>query len=442
MTFRLPERSTSGNLLLLFIVTNASGGTTIAANGVTDDASQTWTNVIGGTTGIGGTNGRGWVFKMENTAASAQKISVALSVNNGFTQVVLMEITNVQVSNAIAKTWSNEGIVTNTAWDSGAAQTPTAGSSIYQAAFQTTGTTYIGGGVSTAGTNYSLELDSITEGCPSQSWENVTATSHSPTITVTTTSTWLTMAVEVKAGANGSDGAAFRTKRLQGTNWSSVNTASFPWHLPTDGNLILIDTSTGNGGVQHIASISGATFTEHANSPLNNSSTTVQHHHADNTTASRTALNGTVTLSAVNSNGGTCWFRDIVGANTVPLDTQTSAIGTQSVAGNLQPLTVSPSGGTRLCTVYIDHDSGSETGTVTANDNFLIPWAQQDGTSLNQFCMDSGFATAIISSGTYSPNFTRAATAAGSWTSLGASYKAAATVLPIPNLILAPYRPA
>lgn len=420
----LPERSQSGNLLLLWVVQN-SGTATISS--VTDDQSQTWTQVDLGNgttgTGSGNTNLLLWCYKMENTAAGVQKITVNFSANNGFTQSAAVEIFNVPASATIGHVWFKEGTVSGTAWDAGTAATPTAGRSIYQVAFQSTGTTYNGGGVSTAGTNYSLELDSIIEGCVAQSWENVTATSHSPTITVNTTSTWITAAIEVVAGTGGADGASFRTKRLQGTNYSVVSATTFPWHLPTDGNLILVDISDG-GSAPHITGWTGATFTEHPNSPLSNGATQIQHFHADNTTASRTARNGTVTLSAAGT-GGAMWLRDVIGADPSPLDTTTSGTGTQSVAGNLQPLTVSPSAGTRMCSVYLDHESGSETGVVTATDNFLLPYSQQDGTSLNGYALDSGFAAKVISSGTFAPNFTRSATAAGLWAALGASYKAA-----------------
>ena len=49
LTFFFPEGSQSGNLLLIWIFSNT--GTTLAANAVTDDQSQTWTPVYTGTSG-------------------------------------------------------------------------------------------------------------------------------------------------------------------------------------------------------------------------------------------------------------------------------------------------------------------------------------------------------------------------------------------------------
>lgn len=420
-TQAFPEATQSGNLLLAFIFTNSGG--TMATNAVTDDQSQTWTRVIDA---AGGTNATGFVFKKENTAASVRKVTFAIGVVANFIQIALLEISNVNASSALGLTWSNEDTSGGTAWSSGANQTPTAGSSIYQVAITTGAQPFNATSPATKGGSYQMEIDQMQQGLVGQSWEGVTATSHTPTITVQPSTTWVSLAVEVLAGTGGANANPFRVKRAQSDCWANIGTCGFKYHLPTDGNLILVGASSGDGS-QNITSIGALTYTQHTSSPITGPSGggVVQHFHAANVTPSRTAYSGTVTLAGNNLNGGVVWFLDVVGADPSPLDVATGTTGTQSVAGNLCTLTVSPTAGTRLAVCYVDHASGSETGMSDATINFLIPYANQDGGSTNHYTMDSGFATKVVTAAT-TFTFTRSATAAGGWEALGAAYKAAA----------------
>jgi len=214
------------------------------------------------------------------------------------------------------------------------------------------------------------------------------------------------------------------------------------YQFPCTGNLILVDVSTGSDSTHTISSITGATYTEHGASPKSDQlgGSTIQHFHADNNPPSRT-LNGTVTWVAPPQagSGGCIWLRDIKGMEVSPLDTAATGSGilagtngalsgqfNQTVAGDLDLGTITPSAGTRLVTWYSDDASGSFVGSADVTVNFLEPYVNQNGGAGNDYTLDSCLGSKIVT-GPQNGTFQRSATAAGVGEVLAAAYKVAST---------------
>jgi hypothetical protein len=453
LTIQFLWPSQAGNFLMLHLYTNNTGGMDVSS--ITDNKSQTWTRTSGTTTN---SNLNQFIYTFKNTASGVQTITVNFTNYGGFISYALSEWFNVDQTTPIGagKVTTTEVTTGATSWATGAFSTnPTAGDAIYQTA-SAGAFSYNDQTGFTAGSNggtYVLEAAELTSGLVAQVCTNASGGSTNPTLTAGTSSVYNTMAVALTPASAGSDNPnAFRVKRATMMTLSQQTTSTPKYQFPCEGNLQVLCSSAGNASTTTISSVtsSSASYAHINNSPLSGSFVgQFAMMYAKNFTASRTN-NGTITLTSVpdiSTKGVVVWFLDVIGGDsTSPLDTGTvtsagtgtvgTNTGNQTIAGNLAPFTLQPSGGTELAISYLDHDSGSDTGVTGSTYNFIEPYSGQNGGAGETWTMDSGLALALISANA-TVTYTRSATAAGQWGSLGALFKPpAGGATTIPRILL------
>jgi hypothetical protein len=432
-TLSFPHGTTNGNVLLLHDYRNSGGFTD---SSVADDKGQNWTL----STSTLGTNANGYVWFFAGSTAGAKQVTVtvAAGTNSGdFHAYSLSEWFNVSTSAPIRGNSINEGVAASTDWTAGSIS-PLTSNLVYQSAVCTAwpleSTTVYTAQTSAGGPSYQLECADLMDGYVAQSAVSA-STTHTPTIHSGKSATWLSLATELNAASAGSDSTSpFRVKRAQGSNFKFLNVAAPAIQFPCDGNLIV--TGISNVTAAGITSVTlGSTSLTHINnSPVTNGvgGTVAFMYTTGNFTPARTT-NGVWTWTSVPAGGATAWFMDVVGAATSgALDASTvtsSGVGTvgsntgnQGAAGNLSVFQFNPSSGTELAINYLDHNSGSETGMADTSIAMIEPYAGQDGAAGGDWTMDSGLAIKLINVAT-SFTYTRSATAAGNWETLGALFK-------------------
>jgi hypothetical protein len=442
LTIQLLWPSQAGNFLMLHLYTNNTAGMDVSS--VTDDKSQTWTRTSGTTTN---SQLNQFIYTFKNTVSGVRTVTINFTNPSGFCSYTLSEWFNVDQTTPIGagKAISTEVTTGSTTWATGAFGTnPTAGDAIYQTG-QAGAFPYNDQTGFTAGSNggtYVLEAAEMCGGLVAQVCTNATGGSTNPTLTAGTSSVYNTMAVALTSASAGADNPnGFRVKRAMMMSLSPETTATPKYQFPCEGNLQVLCSSAGNASTCTLSSVtsSSASYAHINNSPLTGTFVgSFAMMYAKGFSPSRTN-NGTITLTSVpdiSTKGVVVWFLDVIGADpTSPLDTSTvtsagtgtvgSNTGNQTVAGNLAPFTLQPSGGTELAINYLDHDSGSDTGVTGSTYNFVEPYNGQNGGAGETWTMDSGLALALISANA-TVTYTRSATAAGQWGSLGALFKAPA----------------
>lgn len=423
---------------MLHLYSNASV-TTVSS--VSDDKNGAWTqsDKYDQTTTPASTNANAYCYTFKNSAAGATVVTVTFGAATTFIAYTLSEWFNVDQTTPVVVSTHNEGTASTTTWSGTTANITVATSNLcYQSADATVqplnATSTFTPKASPA---FQLESVDLQEGLVAQSYVSTSAT-FTPSLTSPTSATYASLATVLAAASAGQDStSAFRVKRAQNSQYVGATVAANRYQFPTDGNLQVCCISI-QSTANNVTSIGGG-YSAVNNSPVSNGvGGTVSMFHSDNTTPSR-ANSGTFTMAA--APGGTgqgvgAWFLDIIGANTSPLDTTTVTssgkgtvgvnTGNQAVASSTLAVFQFTPTAQELGICYLDHNSGSETGsTATTGASFIIPYNGQDGGAGGHWTMDSGLAF-ILSSANTTMTFSRSATAAGNWESIGALFKAAA----------------
>ncbi len=349
----------AGNTLIL----GFQGGAPAPTLTITDNSGVAWPNAGAAQVALTTSGNVTLLFYKPNITAGINTITLSAGAGTAqFLQYTVDEFNNLTASPLdVSGSADNAGTTT----PSYSITTTTNGDLIWTFGNDYTGDDALGLGNFTAGSGATLLHADKNCGTLSQYQIQATLGAISPGFTATAAHNWALVGIALKTGTAGATPTI--TPRVVSLFQLSAppSSTTIAFQVPTQGNLLV-----GNWvGENHAVPATLASITSISSTPSNtwqqrgnNYGTSAdfacgQFWTAENASTSLT-MTGTVTISNATSAvyHSSLYLYDIIGAATAPFDTNAETNGTQTVAGNLTTVSITPStaNGIILANVWVD----------------------------------------------------------------------------------------
>jgi hypothetical protein len=393
LTIPLPNTSLAGNCLIVAVQNAVTPGVTMS---VSDNMGNRYAAgpTAPGTLGYQTLS----LFYALNAKAGVNKVTVTFAggtVNN--VAATVSEFYDVAAVAAADGDTHAEVTSSATTWAAGSFTPTTDGDLIYQVAVTNTGIPYNGTSY-TAGSGFSFLSTDLMDGMVVQYHIQTTAGVINPTLAANPAGGYAAVAIALKAASTGTAPAAgIRVVRVQ-HNHVPGGTATIALQFPCTGNLIVFAWHEGDA-VEYVTGVTDGNrnaYAQVAGSPLSNGAGgLVQLFYAANAITTPTMLGPTLAFTGGFRYGSDGVLYDVTGAATNPFDVSTTAMGNQTVGGDLVTVSLTPAGAGELVIAVGDQNEATITGLVGPGFWFDEPtWPTQDelgpaGGAGNRFTLDA-----------------------------------------------------
>lgn len=429
VTIEVPP-SLAGNCgLLLF-----QSGTAGVISSITDNKGGTWTSVF---PAVVSGNQHLWAYAFTNLPAGVHTLTLTFSTPDAFMQFVYMEMFNVSLA-AVASAVSDKQSATlqTGATISTPALAAAAGDMVIHWVVADSGTLNTG---VTHGTGFTLKSANMMPGAnfvTSSVQYRVATGSVTPSMGIVGGSaTFDTLSIAFKSAAAGTaPPAGIRVAAVQKSDFTADHT-TLAYQFPHIGNLIGVESYNGLGSTVTMSISDGDSnaYTDKHFAPTN-SETRINLPFAPNVSANTDMTGPTLTFNTAGSTAqvGFTTLYDIVGADASPFAQLATAQGTQSAAGDLNTLSITPLNAASLVLyscVITSHTVSSLKAPTSANGGvglmFVTPGLDGGGSTLEDDDAHMYGVGLAQSSQTFTLGVQNNTAGAGDWAAAGVEFKGA-----------------
>jgi hypothetical protein len=333
---RLPNRTQSGNCLVVGVNSSSSG----AIPTVTDDVGNTYTRLVSNSDG----NQRATLLVALNINAGAQDITVHFGNATSYVAAIASEFYNVATASAADGSVAGSGTGNLISLGSFGPLTPN--DLIYQVAVQDSTSDPMISFTQGSGA-WSLLSADVMDGMAAQYLVEVAGASVSPTLSMSPSNHWNSAAIALKSGSSGGPIHGIHVVHLQHNALPAYTSSPAYLEFPSSGNLMVVSwIGVAGHDITGITDGHGNSYAQ-AGSPFGNQdSGDNQIFYAANAMTG-TAMTGPIlTTTGTDISGSTAELFDIAGAATSPFDSTAGvgmAKGNQSTFGNVAAVQITPS---------------------------------------------------------------------------------------------------
>ena len=415
---RLPNATMSGNCVIVGFQYSATAGATAS---VSDDKGNSYSTPLSNSDGNQIVN----LSYALNVKAGAQKISITFSGGTpAYVSALATEFYNIATSSALDGSSGNAG--TGTSVTAGSFTPSTSGDLIYQYAVQDSSSNPMTSWSQGASPWVLLSSD-ILDGSAAQYQVQTTAAAINPTMGMAPSQNFNSVAIALKAANAGSaPPSGIRVARVQ---HHSIQDASSTVHMqfPCTGNLIVLAWIGAPGhDITGVTDENNNAYVSQGSAYGYGLSGDSQIYYVANAATSTTMTGPTITTTNTDSAGSTAVMFDVIGAATSPYDLLEEASGSQSSAGNVTAVTISPSTANGLVITTIGVDSNTINGLATGTPGNFLSAIPTPMTGENPVDENNGWAlwyNPSAAAGTFV--WTTEGGAVNGWASVAVAFKAA-----------------
>jgi hypothetical protein len=413
---RLPNATMSGNCVIVGFQYSVTAGVTAS---VSDDQGNSYSTPISNID----TNQIVNLSYALNVKAGAQKISITFSGGTpAYVSALATEFYNIATSSALDGSSGSAG--TGTSVTAGSFTPSTSGDLIYQYAVQDSSSMT---SWSQGASPWVLLSSDILDNSAAQYQVQTTAAAINPTMGMTPSQNFNSVAIALKAANAGSaPPAGIRVVRVQHHSVSDAN-STVQLQFPCTGNLIVLAWIGAPGhDITGVTDGNGNTYVSPSPAYGNYVSGDSQIYYAASASTSSTMTGPTLTINGTDSSGSTAVMFDVTGAATPPYDLIKEASASQSSAGNVTAVDISPSTANGLVITTIGVDSNTIDGLAPGTPGNFLSAIPTPMTSDNPVDQNNGWAlwyNPSAAAGTFV--WTTEGGAVNSWASIAVAFKAA-----------------